>query len=106
MLPSCEVDAIVKVDGGARGSYGMAAAETKEDPALRQRAIGLLTTPLSRVQNRRTSRVMIGRFRLQGGLRLLRLDDAGVFQVVLDARCTGPRDASWRYFPMGRFRRI
>ena len=23
------------------------------------------------------------------------LDDVGVFQRVLDARCTGPRDANW-----------
>ena len=38
---------------------------------------------------------MIGLFRLQGGLRLLRLDDAVVFQGVLDARCMGPRDANW-----------
>jgi len=73
----------------------MAAAETKEDPALRQRAIGPLTTRLSWVQDRRRSRIMIERFRLQGGLRLLWLDDAGVFQGVLDARCMGPRDANW-----------
>ncbi len=34
--------------------------------------------------------------RLQGGLRGRRLDDAGVFQGVLDTRCMGPRDANWR----------
>jgi hypothetical protein len=29
-------------------------------------------------------------------LRGRRLDDAGVFQGVLDTRCMGPRDANWR----------
>jgi hypothetical protein len=37
-----------------------------------------------------------GRSRLLGGLRARRLDDAGAFQGVLDARCMGPRDANWR----------
>ena len=32
----------------------------------------------------------------EGGLRGRRLDDAGVFQGVLEARCMGPRDANWR----------
>jgi len=55
-----------------------------------------LTTPLSREQDRRASRIRAGRSRLQGGLRGRRLDDAGVFQGVLDGRCMGPRDANWR----------
>jgi hypothetical protein len=41
-------------------------------------------------------RIRAGRSRLQGGLRGRRLDDAGVFQGALDARCMGPRDANWR----------
>jgi len=51
--------------------------------------------PLSREQDRRRSRIRAGRSRLQGGLRGRRLDDAGVFQGVLDACRMGPRDANW-----------
>jgi hypothetical protein len=42
-----------------------------------------------------------GRSRLQGSLWGRRLDDAGVFQWVLDARCMGPRDANWRRYSLG-----
>ena len=55
-----------------------------------------LTMSLSRVQDRRRSRIRAGRSRLQGGLWGRRLDDAGVFQGVLDARWMGLRDANWR----------
>jgi len=55
-----------------------------------------LADPLSRAQDRRRSRIGARRSRLQGGLRGRRLDDAGVFQGVLDTRCMGRRDVKWR----------
>ena len=56
---------------------------------------GSLTTPLSRELDHRESSIRAGRSRLRGGLRGRQLDDAGVFQGVLDACCGGPRDANW-----------
>jgi hypothetical protein len=65
----------------------MSRPRKRDTGAIRAR-YGPLTTPLPREQYRRRSRIRAGRSRLRGR----RLDDAGVFQGVLDARCVGPRE--------------
>jgi hypothetical protein len=55
------------------------------------------TDPLSRVQDRRRSRIRAGQSRLHGRFRGRRLDLAGDPHGVLGGRFMGPGNANWRY---------